>query len=571
MRTLCAQRHCRWAVAFVFVLLGSVLVSGQTASPPAPDKPVKLGSITGRVVNESGQPLPNVRIAVRAFGAQRSEQLFTDSEGKFEAANLEPVNYQVSAWLSAYITMPREDGAPNLYHIGDSVRIVLTKGGVITGTVTTQSGEPVVGVRVRARIVKSEQGTLIGMAPFERMTDDRGIYRIYGLPTATYVVSAGGANDANSSSWDAYDADVPTYAPSSNRDLASEISVHAGEEINNVDIRYRGEPGHVISGTVNKLQDGPMGFGINLTSAADGGAQLNLSTFQSPEGRGFIFYGVDDGDYYLTARTMLPGGEWIVSAPKRIKVNGADVTGIELTTLPLGSISGQLVLEESKAKECTDKQPPVFTETQVSAWHKEDEAAKRQPRFVWSLGAPANADAQGNVVLKNLAAGDYYFVTRFSAKLWYLQSISFVNAATKKTVDATRVWTTVKNGDRISGLKVTLAEGAGSLSGQIALAEGESVPEKLAVYLAPVEPERATEVLRFYGAPVSPDGKFSLNNLAPGRYWLLARTALEGGITKLRLPDETETRAKLRRDAEAAKSEIEFKPCQKVVDYRLKM
>src|SRR5262249_29690172 len=148
--------------------------------------------------------------------------------------------------------------------------------------------------------------------------------------------------------------------------------------------------------------------------------------------------------YYLTARMMLPGGEWIISTPKRIKVNGADVTGIELTMQPLGSISGQVVLEESKAKECTDKQPPVFTETQVSAWHKEDETSTRQPRFVWSLGAPANADVQGNVLLKNLAPGDYYFLTRFSAKSWYLQSISLVNAATKKTVDATRVWTTVK-------------------------------------------------------------------------------------------------------------------------------
>jgi len=37
----------------------------------------------------------------------------------------------------------------------------------------------------------------------------------------------------------------------------------------------------------------------------------------------------------------------------------------------------------------------------------------------------------------------------------------------------------------------------------------------------------------------------------------------------LRLPDETETRAKLRRDAEDAKNAIEFKPCQNVTDYQL--
>ncbi len=63
-----------------------------------------------------------------------------------------------------------------------------------------------------------------------------------------------------------------------------------------------------------------------------------------------------------------------------------------------------------------------------------------------------------------------------------------------------------------------------------------------------------------------------LNNLAPGRYLIVAQPALDSAsspLTKLRLPDETETRAKLRRDAEASRTEIEFKPCQNVTDYQL--
>jgi hypothetical protein len=131
------------------------------------------------------------------------------------------------------------------------------------------------------------------------------------------------------------------------------------------------------------------------------------------------------------------------------------------------------------------------------------------------------------------------------------------------------VWTTVKHGDQISGLKITLAEGAASLSGQIALAEGEALPEKLFVFLVPAEKESSDEVLRFYGEAVNPDGKFTLNNLAPGRYLLLARTGLDGGLTNLRVPDATETRAKLRLEAEAVKTEIELKPCQNVVDYKV--
>ena len=570
------QENGRWRAAFVVVLLCSISVLGQTSTKPVTDNSAKIGSIKGRVVNESGQPMPNVTISVRAFGANRAEQLFTDNDGKFEATGLEPVNYQVTAWLSSYIQVPRDDNAPNNYRIGESLRIVMTKGGVITGTVTTQTGEPVVGVRVRAKMTSNGGRAPFpyGEMPFERFTDDRGVYRIFGLPTGTYVVSAGGPGLTYGGNTDPYDDHVPTYSPMGNRDTAAEITVRAGDETTNVDIRYRGEPGHVVSGTVIKQPNGPIGFAVVLSSAAENGPEVNQNGFQSPGDRGFMFYGIEDGDYNLIARTTLPTGEWVLSAPKRIKVRGADVTGVELTVQPLGSISGQLVLEELKTKECTDKQPPLFTDTQVSAWHKDDEAARNQPRFVWNLGAPVSADAQGNFLLKNLAASDYYFVTRFKAKTWYLQSIT-LGASTapgpKKPIDASRVWTTVKNGDRISGLKVTLAEGAGSLSGQLALAEGETMPEKMFVYLAPAEQERAAEVLRFYSAPIQPDGKFSLNNLAPGRYWILAKPESDGAQTKLRLPDETQIRTRLRRDAEAAKNEIEFKPCQNVVDYRLKM
>jgi hypothetical protein len=104
------------------------------------------------------------------------------------------------------------------------------------------------------------------------------------------------------------------------------------------------------------------------------------------------------------------------------------------------------------------------------------------------------------------------------------------------------------------------------------LGEGQQAPEKLFVYLVPAEQESADDILRFFAAQVSADGKIALNNVAPGRYWILAHPPLDetgSSLTKLRLPHETETRAKLRRDVEAAKTEVEFKPCQNVVDFKL--
>ena len=92
------------------------------------------------------------------------------------------------------------------------------------------------------------------------------------------------------------------------------------------------------------------------------------------------------------------------------------------------------------------------------------------------------------------------------------------------------------------------------------------------MYLVPSEREAADELLRFYGGEISKEGKIGLFNLAPGRYWILAQQASDSAqapFTKMRLPDGAETRAQLRRDAEAAKMEIELKPCQNVVDFRL--
>lgn len=566
------------------VIIGLLLTSssavGQAPSSPGANtaQSSRVGSIKGRVVNENGEPLFNAGVLVRPFGSTNLEhRTTTDREGKFEVSGLEPVSYQVSAWFSAHISLPRnlDNQQTNNYRIGDSVTLVMTKGGVITGTVTTQTGEPLVGIYVRARRILegNRQPTPYRNFVPVRRTDDRGIYRIYGLPPGTYVVWAGGGGGFYSA-MDAYDTDVPTFSPSTTRDAAAEIAVRAGEEITNVDIRYRGETGRVISGSVTPRETGTgSAFNISLTSAADGGSTWNSTTTQPPDGGGFTFYGVDDGDYDVTARSLMTDGEWEVSAPQRIKVRGADVTGIQLVTRPLGSVRGRVVLEESKAAECNDKRRPIFTETLVSAWHKEN---KDQPRFIWSLGVPVNADAQGNVTLRNLAPGEYRFLAQFSAKYWYLKSISIAPRVTKtpspRPIDAGRTWTSVKSGDRLSGLTLTLAQGAASLRGQLARGEGETLPDGLFVYLVPAEREKADEVLRFFGAAVQPDGKIALNNLAPGRYWVLVQLASDGvssPLTKLRLPDETETRSRLRRDAEAAKNEIELKPCQDLVDFRL--
>jgi len=187
------------------------------------------------------------------------------------------------------------------------------------------------------------------------------------------------------------------------------------------------------------------------------------------------------------------------------------------------------------------------------------------------LRAAVNPNAHGNVSIKNLMPGRYYFVTEFAAKYWYLQSVTFTSAVkTAPVVDAARMWTTVKSGDRLSGLTITLAQGGASLQGQLALKDGETQPERAFVYLVPAEREKAGDVLRFFTTAVDSDGKIALNNIAPGRYWIVVKAdGAVSSVTKLRSPDQAEFRAKLRSEAEAANTPLEFKPCQDVTGFQV--
>ena len=550
------------APTIIFAVLLSIPLSafGQT------------GTIRGQVVNESGQPLPGARVTLQPVGSfQRTPDAVTDREGKFQISDLEPRSYRAFAWLSTYVYSTNlEEFWSTSHRVGDSVTLVMTKGGVITGSVTTQTGEPVVGVRVFARMINTENSPVSQfLTPnlLERMTDDRGVYRIYGLATGTYIVWAGGTQ--TSAEPNPFDSDVPTYSPASTRDTASEISVLAGQETTNVDITYRGVPGRIVSGSARRWEAGEhAGFNISLTAVAKSQSEWNLSTYQEPNSKGFIFRGVDDGEYDITVLSASPTGPAAIGS-KRIKVRGADVTGVELVAQPLASVSGRVVLEETKATECSGKQRPVFSETLVSASPDASKDAGYHSQYRWFMGLPASPDAQGNVSIKNVVPGRYFFEPQFRAKDWYLQSISLVPAAGAKT-DASRNWTTLKSGDRVSGLTITLAQGGASLHGQLVSKEGETQPEGAFVYLVPAERETGLDVLRYFTAAVQADGKVALSSIAPGRYWVLVKSEkVVTSLSKLRLPDQSEFRAKLRREAEAANTTIEFKPCQNVSGFQL--
>jgi hypothetical protein len=568
-------------LAFAVILVCSVLASAQTpatsVSTPATNRDDSaVGTISGSVVNESGQPLAGVPVFVRALNSGTpGRSSTTDAEGNFRVNGLIPALYFVSASSPAYVMDEAEVNTPSRnYRIGDTVRIQMIRGGVITGTVTNAAGEPLIGVPVRASIVRDAKGQRPKFGAFyfmERSTDDRGVYRIFGLVPGTYVVGAGGPGYSPRMQLNPYESDVPTWAPSSPREGAAELSVRGGEEVS-ADIRYRGESGHTIRGSVKVS-------GVNASvalSSVTGGFMPFSSAFQMPGSNSFVFNGVADGEYVLVAQavpsamslsvTQTP--DLAISEPRRITVKGADVSGIELVPRPLASINGRVALEPSKVAECQGKRSPLFPEMIVRVERPEKDVEQDPVPFLRLISGSASPDAKGGFVIRNLIPARYMPQLQFYGRYWYLDSISI--AATPK-FDAAANWTTLKWGER-ADLTITLAQGAASIRGKVSVEGAGGSPARLGVYLLPADREKSADVLRYFVTSVAADGTFAFNNLPPGRYLTLLQTidADTSSLAKLRLPEAVDARTKLRRAAEAQKTNLELKPCQNLTDFQLK-
>src|SRR5690606_6148274 len=72
----------------------------------------------------------------------------------------------------------------------EKVTIAIPRGGVITGVVVDENGEPAPGTQVRAMRFVMRTGERTLAFGGQDQTDDRRQYRIYGKPPGEYIVSA---------------------------------------------------------------------------------------------------------------------------------------------------------------------------------------------------------------------------------------------------------------------------------------------------------------------------------------------------------------------------------------------
>jgi hypothetical protein len=580
----------RRAVCLITIFCAATIASGQQTAPEA--TPAESHAITGRVVSESGQSLPGVSVSAFRSDGSSGPRTATNSEGYFNLQGLDPGLYRLSASLPGYvIQIPQLDPTNTaLYRPGDSASLTLIKGGVITGVVTNIAGEPVVNVGVRALRIRDADGNKIRLAAFAqpRMTDDRGYYRIYGLLPGTYIVSAGGPGQYFGFV-DPYAKDAPTYAPASTRDTAAEFIVRSEQEVTS-DIRYRGEPGHAISGKVTgalPLAAGASDAGVRLSDIES--HMIIASAPVTGDDRAFQINGVSDGEYEVAAlvRGGGPNSDLNVSAPRRVIVRGADVTGLNLVLAPMGSITGRIVFETDQKLNCGRRRDNATRETMILVRRERMEEKATSQRSgvkrdeyidsaLFQTSLERVPDEKGEINLRNLVPGIYRFEVRLPGAGWYTRELILDQPDQKGTVNRGAVpniasnGIAVKSGDKAPSVTITITEGGAGFRGRVVTGEGQNLPPALKIYLVPAERENAENVLRFFEGGIAADGTFAIGNIGPGRYWIIVQPgeAIDANTMKS-INNDSALRAKVLRDAEALKKEISFKPCERTVNYQL--
>jgi Carboxypeptidase regulatory-like domain len=583
MLTISQRIRC---VVPVILLLCASHCWAQSGAPKPSGTP--SGEITGRVVNSAGEPLAGASITAGPIrSGVRGKTGTADSHGDFKIDGLEPGLYNMFVTMPGYVLLSKTPtgDSTGYYRQGDSVTFTLTKGGVITGTVTGPNG-PLVGVGTFATRVRDAADRKIFTAipsGFERRTDDRGIFRFYGLPPGAYILTAMRPR-VGTVAPSAYDLDMPTYYPSSTRDTAAQIVVREGDEIT-ADIQYRAEPGHAVSGKLSGVvtPDRPYfsNASISLTDVRDRTQIANTGISFTDAPGSFALYGIPDGEYELSALQYLSAGDQLRSPPRRVTVHGADITGISLTLAPLASIEGRFFFEPDPKAGCAKRRETATQETLVYARRYEPEkkpgadpkvAEPEVPLSVANFASQAVGDAKGSFNLRNLLPGSYRIDPRPPASGWYIRTITIgaTQAAARTAGVATaRDGVAVRTGERVSGLTVTMTEGASRLSGRVTGVD-ETMTPRLRVYLIPVEPEAAENVLRFYQSSIEVDGRFIVDNVAPGKYWIVARPTPENESgTAISIRQDATLRANVLRDAGTLKRAVTLTPCQQVADFEL--
>jgi hypothetical protein len=536
------------------IFAASCATLAQAAPPPSPeaqtgvrDTPAQTfvggsGVIRGRVTRlDNGQPLRGVSIRLTVQRGSASIRdlpaATTDDSGRFELPGLPAAEYILTATRSGFVTLqygqarPNQSGRPVVVGDGEAVEqvdIALPRGGVVAGHLLDEAGDPVTGAVVqvlRQRYVDGRrQLTAVGLD----QTDDRGQFRVHGMPPGTYFLaatvqraqfilpewvgrSAGGVGSATA------------YYPGSESEAeAQPLTVGMGQELTDLAFVFRPPRLASISGIVTFVDGRPAATGnlrlsqrMPFTAGGDGGSTTNVAIRTDGS---FVVPNLPPGPYSLTATIRENGGE---AASAHVVLDGSDLV-LALVLSRGRTARGRIVFDTGKPPE--GLRPSLSTITLSTRPLDPDE------RYTTS-GLPTVRD-DWTFEIAGLTGRRHLNVRPPSG--WNVKSVRVGD------IDVTDTALDFSGRD-VEGLEVVLTNRISDVTGTVRDSSGRTVGDATIVLLAD-DPAHWGPNTRFV-AVARPDqsGRFRHRGLPPARYIAIALDYLEPG-------EETnpETLAKLR-------------------------
>src|ERR1051325_2416026 len=434
----------------------------------------------------------------------------TDADGRFRLNVESEGRYQVVPFAPAYVlkNAPNTDNELTVkpgQEISD-VDFALVPGGVITGKVLTPDGRPAIAERIMLTPVvdRGQNVPPLDIAPAILETDDRGVYRVFGLPPGRYLVSAGAASEHVAAGLRGRRVSyLRTFHPDVTEEAkAKPIEVTAGSEVSGVDItmQRRAEDftatGRVVDAQNQPLPNVPCGYAAMQGNGRLAGAPVR-DLHADAEGK-FLIENLTAGRYVLFAVSNGESSAYSEMVP--FEVTNGDVSGLELKVEPGASVSGMVVVEGANdvslmGKLANFSLSSIFYQAEMLFT---DDASGINPDGSFRLDGLRPGKLQINLATQRLPRG--FSVLRVERE----------GAALSDGIDIP------PGGTHIAGLRVVLTYGNGVVRGQAKVNSSELPPGSR--LLAFAQPTGANAASGIPSAAVDARGSFILEWLPAGEY-----------------------------------------------------
>ena len=248
----------------ILLILASFGGYRQDGRPLKSDGP-RTASVSG-TVTMSGNPLAGAQVVLipdDAQGREGTRRATTDQDGHYLLDSLKSGYYTILVLAPGMAVQGQDQGGQVERRITvqnaaklENINFALVPGGVITGRVVDSDGSPIPDLSPSLKLLDDKgRSTWFSPIPQESRTDDRGIYRVYGLPPGRYLIAFGMSGDGP----DHFHNDIflargpypVTYYPGAPDEAdAKMIEVAPGREVTGIDISLTKKSLFKASGTV---------------------------------------------------------------------------------------------------------------------------------------------------------------------------------------------------------------------------------------------------------------------------------------------------------------------------------